>query len=101
NGHAGHGRRRHRSALHSSLVSSNLQVTSLSPIQPIRERGVTSAMGVIEDLQSAVGAVASTAGPSIVSIGRRHRGSGVIVADGRVVTNAHNIRGDEVTVTFA
>jgi serine protease Do len=58
-------------------------------------------MGVIEDLQAAISGVASTAGSAIVSIGSQHRGSGVVIADGRVVTNAHNIRGDEVTVAFA
>ena len=39
--------------------------------------------------------------PSIVGIGSRLRGSGVVFADGQVLTNAHNVRGDEVTVTFA
>ena len=58
-------------------------------------------MSVIEELENAVGGVAASAGVSIVGIGSRQRGSGVVVADGRVVTNAHNIRGDEVTVTFA
>ena len=28
-------------------------------------------------------------------------GSGIVVAEGRVLTNAHNVRGDQVTVTFA
>ena len=58
-------------------------------------------MSVIEELQTAVAAVAAGAGPSIVGIGRGTRGSGVVVADGKVLTNAHNLRGDEVTVTFA
>lgn len=58
-------------------------------------------MGVIEELQSAITDVANAAGASVVGIGSRHRGSGIVVADGRVVTNAHNIRGDQVTVTFA
>jgi serine protease Do len=58
-------------------------------------------MSAIEELQSAIQAVASAAGPSIVGIGSRLRGSGVVIADGRVLTNAHNIRGEEVTVTFA
>jgi serine protease Do len=58
-------------------------------------------MGVIEDLQAAIERVAATAGPSVVGIGSRLRGSGVVVGDGRVLTNAHNIRGDRVTVTFA
>jgi serine protease Do len=58
-------------------------------------------MGVIEELQTAVTTVADGAGPSIVGIGRGTRGSGVVIADGKVLTNAHNLRGDEVTVTFA
>jgi serine protease Do len=58
-------------------------------------------MTVIEELQSAITAVAEGVGPSIVGIGSRQRGSGVVLADGKVLTNAHNIRGDEVTVTFA
>ena len=58
-------------------------------------------MGVIEELQAAIHDVAAAAGPSVVAIGSRQRGSGFVVGDGRVVTNAHNIRGDEVTVTFA
>jgi S1-C subfamily serine protease len=58
-------------------------------------------MSVIEELQSAVSTVAERAGPSIVGIGRGNRGSGVVIAEGKVLTNAHNLRGDEVTVTFA
>jgi serine protease Do len=58
-------------------------------------------MSVIDELQSAISAVAERAGPSIVGIGRRRRGSGVVIATGQVLTNAHNLRGDEVTITFA
>jgi serine protease Do len=58
-------------------------------------------MPAIEELQSALGAVAERVGPSIVGIGSRQRGSGVVLGEGRVLTNAHNIRGGEVTVTFA
>src|SRR3954471_24356349 len=58
-------------------------------------------MGIFEDLQAGIDNVVATAGSSVVGIGQRQRGSGFVVADGRVVTNAHNIRGDEVTVTFA
>lgn len=39
--------------------------------------------------------------PSIVRIGRNKRGSGVVVGDGKVLTNAHNLRGETVTITFA
>lgn len=58
-------------------------------------------MSFIEDLQGAIEGAAQRAGPSVVGIGRHQRGSGVVIADGQVLTNAHNLRGDEVTVTFA
>ena len=58
-------------------------------------------MSVIEELQAAIKAVATTADPAVVGIGSHQRGSGAIIGDGRVLTNAHNIRGDEVTVTFS
>jgi serine protease Do len=57
-------------------------------------------MTAIEELGSAIASVAGTVGPSIVGVGRDGRRSGVVVADGQVLTNAHNLRGDEVTVTF-
>src|SRR5437660_1019921 len=58
-------------------------------------------MGAIEELQQAVGTVAEKAGPSVVGIGGGWgQGSGVVVAEGKVLTNAHNVRGDEVTVVF-
>ena len=58
-------------------------------------------MSAIEELQAAIQNVATTVGPSVVGIGRHQRGSGVVLADGRVLTNAHNVRGEQVTVSFA
>ncbi len=58
-------------------------------------------MSAIEELQTAVASIAEQTGPAIVGIGRGTRGSGVIIAAGKVLTNAHNLRGDEVTVMFA
>ena len=58
-------------------------------------------MSVLAELSEAVAAVAAAAGPSIVAIGSRPRGSGVVIANGRVLTNAHNLRGEQVTVRFA
>ena len=58
-------------------------------------------MSVLAELSEAVAAVAASAGQSIVAIGSRPRGSGVVIADGRVLTNAHNLRGEQVTVRFA
>jgi serine protease Do len=57
-------------------------------------------MSILDDLSTAIRTVHESAGPSVVGIGQRIRGSGVVIADGRVLTNAHNLRGDEVTVTF-
>ena len=44
--------------------------------------------------------VAAQAAGSVVGIGRHGRGSGFVLADGSVVTSAHNLRGEEVTVNF-
>jgi S1-C subfamily serine protease len=57
-------------------------------------------MSILEELSSAIRDVSDGAGSAVVGIGRRTRGSGIVIADGRVLTNAHNLRGDEVTVTF-
>lgn len=58
-------------------------------------------MSVVEDLQDATGRVVERVGAAVVRVGRGPgRGAGVVVADGVVLTNAHNLRGREVTVTF-
>lgn len=48
-----------------------------------------------QDIEQAVTTVTTAAADAVVTIGR---GSGLVVADGRVVTNAHNLRGEEVHV---
>lgn len=58
-------------------------------------------MSSLDDLSQALTSLTSTISPSVVGIGSRLRGSGVVAAEGQVLTNAHNVRGDEVTVTFA
>jgi len=58
-------------------------------------------MSLLDDLSSAISGAAAAAAPSVVGIGARIRGSGVVVGPDRVLTNAHNLRGEEVTVTFA
>jgi serine protease Do len=59
-------------------------------------------LSTITDLQDAIGTVAARVGPATVGFGRGWgRGSGVVVAQDRVVTNAHNLRSDDVTVAFA
>jgi serine protease Do len=59
-------------------------------------------MGPLEELGNAITEIAEKVGPSTVGIGNRWRGgSGVVVGKGRVLTNAHNLHGDEVRVYFA
>jgi serine protease Do len=59
-------------------------------------------MAGIQELQDAIGGAAERIGPSVVGLGRGWGlGSGVVIADGQVLTNAHNLRRDEVAVTFA
>jgi serine protease Do len=59
-------------------------------------------MGLVEELQEAAARITAEAGPAVVRIGRGWgRGAGVVLRDGAVVTNAHNLRGPETTVTFA
>ncbi|MDQ6796424.1 MAG: S1C family serine protease [Actinomycetota bacterium] len=58
-------------------------------------------MSGLDEIQAAVRAVAESAGPAVVGIGRGWGlGSGVVIKDGLVLTNAHNVRGDEVAVSF-
>jgi serine protease Do len=59
-------------------------------------------MTVFDEIQASIGRLAQDAGPSVVGIGQRWGiGSGVVLGEGRVLTNAHNVRGSQVTVTFA
>ncbi|MDQ4148515.1 MAG: S1C family serine protease [Actinomycetota bacterium] len=59
-------------------------------------------MRVLEELHEAVRDLVGRLEGSVVAVGNRTaRGSGIVVAAGRVLTNAHNIRGEEVKVVFA
>jgi serine protease Do len=52
-------------------------------------------------LQQAVASVADRVGPAVAGLGRGWaRGSGVVVAPGRVLTAAHALRGEHVAVTL-
>jgi serine protease Do len=58
-------------------------------------------MQALKEIGDSVARLAGEVGPSVVGIGhRRAMGSGVVVAPGKVLTNAHNLRGGEVSVTF-
>ena len=58
-------------------------------------------MSTIGDLQEAIERSVGRVGPAVVGFGRGWgRGSGVVVGPGRVLTTAHNLRSEEVTVSF-
>ena len=59
-------------------------------------------MTSLADLGREIGEIAERVGPSVVGIGNRWRGgSGVVIGKNRILTNAHNLAGDEIRVTFA
>jgi serine protease Do len=59
-------------------------------------------MEAVASLQEAIAGAAERVGPSVVGLGRGwSHGSGVVIGEGRVLTNAHNLRRDQVTVVFA
>src|SRR5262249_15287591 len=59
-------------------------------------------MTLLEELESQIHKAALQTGAAVVGVGRGWgTGSGVVIAPGRVLTNAHNLRHDETTVTFA
>jgi serine protease Do len=55
-------------------------------------------MALLDEIHGAIERVSQEVGPAVV--GLRRFGSGVVVADGQVLTNAHNVRGDTRTVVF-
>ncbi len=59
-------------------------------------------MTILDEIGASIRQLAQGPGASVVGIGQRWgAGSGIVLADGQVLTNAHNVRGDQVTVTFA
>jgi serine protease Do len=58
-------------------------------------------MTILDEVGASIRQLAESAGASVVGIGqRRGAGSGIVLGKGQVLTNAHNVRGDQVTVTF-
>jgi len=58
-------------------------------------------MATLDELESSFSSVLDKVGPSVVRLGGWRGGAGVVVGNGAVLTNAHNVRGDETSVTFA
>lgn len=59
-------------------------------------------MGALEEIKEAFDGVSRAAGAAVVGIGGGWaRGAGVVVTEGKVLTNAHNLHGGETTIAFA
>lgn len=59
-------------------------------------------MGAMEELQETIKHLAEQVGPAVVGIGQRWGvGSGIVIGSGQLLTNAHNLRGEEATVSFS
>jgi S1-C subfamily serine protease len=58
-------------------------------------------MGALDGIQEEIQGVVEQVGNAVVGIGQRWGvGSGVVLSKDQILTNAHNVRGDEVSVTF-
>jgi serine protease Do len=62
-----------------------------------------NAISLTAELETAIQAAAERVGPAVVGLrgGRWGGGSGTVIAPGRVITNAHNLRHEEVTMVFS
>jgi serine protease Do len=59
-------------------------------------------MAILDEIGASIRQLAQGAGASVVGIGQRWgAGSGIVLGEGTVLTNAHNVRGGQVTVSFA
>jgi serine protease Do len=59
-------------------------------------------LSVIKEIQSEIADLAAKQGAAVVGVGRGWRfGSGTVIARDRVLTAAHNVRSDGVSVSFA
>src|SRR5271156_1835568 len=59
-------------------------------------------MTILDEIQVSIARLAGESGSSVGGLGQRWGvGSGIVLGENRVLTNAHNLRGSRVTVTFA
>src|SRR5947209_7746784 len=58
-------------------------------------------MAVLEELEGTIQTAVERTGPAVIGLGQGWgRGSGFVIEPGRILTSAHNLRGEEVTVAF-
>jgi serine protease Do len=59
-------------------------------------------MSLLQEVTEQTRRIADRVSPSVVRVGRGGgRGSGVVIGENQVLTNAHNLRGSQITVHFA
>jgi serine protease Do len=59
-------------------------------------------MTILDEVGANIRQLAEGAGASVVGVGQRlGAGSGIVLGKGQVLTNAHYVRGEQLTVTFA
>src|ERR1700722_1909491 len=59
-------------------------------------------MTILDEIGTSIRQLAEGAGASVVGVGQRlGTGSGIVLGKGQVLTNAHNVRRDQLTITFA
>ena len=58
-------------------------------------------MNAHEDIATTARSVADRLGAAVVAVGQDGRGTGLVIAPGKVLTNAHNLRDRTTSVTFA
>jgi len=58
-------------------------------------------MQAIRELEVAAQSISAAAANAVVRLGQDGRGTGFVVADGMVLTNAHNLRNPTIQVSFA
>jgi serine protease Do len=76
------------------MVTCKSQVT-------ISDGSAKDQMSFLDELSAVIEKVSTIVGPAVVRVGGGWRGgSGVVVAGGVVLTNAHNVRTDELSVSF-
>jgi serine protease Do len=57
-------------------------------------------MTALDELTSTAQSIAAKLGPAVVTIGQDGRGTGLVIAADKVLTNAHNLRDRTTSVTF-
>src|SRR5579884_2452795 len=67
--------------------------------EPNRVPPRSPTMTTLDELSALIAHHAELVGPSLVGVGEGFRGSGFVIGPGQVLTNAHNLRRGETTLT--